>query len=266
MQCLAEFLPVYFVPRRTKDFTGANRRYALWVIDEFSGYDLDLETLNMILDGQRMQLDSKYGKVFEKTDNVPVIMLGNSVPYLYKSESFKSRVLEIHFFSKCEPINSRRLAHTFFMLGVRSHFAYSEEGYSPRSSPSFVDPLRRETRILLSNCFGRAINSVKDVAKYCSDAKLLSDLWLPFSLFGSGPITFATEARCLTKMPSFSSIDEKYINLPGFFFYMLRAAPNPDPGLVLSEADKQCDSTAVPDSVPSKASKEEGEGSLIELP
>ena len=83
-----EILPVYFVPRRTRDFTGANRRYALWVIDEFSGYDLDLETLNMILDGQRMQLDSKYGRVFEKTDNVPVIMLGNSVLYIYNCDSF----------------------------------------------------------------------------------------------------------------------------------------------------------------------------------
>lgn len=48
VQFLADFLPVYFVPRRAKDFTGANKKYAFWVIDEFSGYDLDLETLKRL--------------------------------------------------------------------------------------------------------------------------------------------------------------------------------------------------------------------------
>ena len=87
VQYLSDCLPVYFVPRRSRDFTGANQKYALWVIDEFSGYDLDLETLNMLLDGQRMRLDSKYGRVFEKVDNVPIIMLGNSPLYITLNRS-----------------------------------------------------------------------------------------------------------------------------------------------------------------------------------
>ena len=85
-------------------------------MDEFSGSELDLETLNMILDGQQMQLDSKYGRVFEKRKNVGVILLGNSVPFPYREDSFRSRVFEVHFFSKCDPIDPGRLAATFCVL------------------------------------------------------------------------------------------------------------------------------------------------------
>lgn len=46
--------------RRPKDFTGANRDYDLWVIDELSGYELDLDILNMLLDGQKVSNDTKY--------------------------------------------------------------------------------------------------------------------------------------------------------------------------------------------------------------
>jgi hypothetical protein len=42
VQALSEFMDVYFVPRRRKDFTGGNRDYDLWVIDELSGYELDV--------------------------------------------------------------------------------------------------------------------------------------------------------------------------------------------------------------------------------
>lgn len=122
-------------------------RYALWVIDEFSGYELDLETLNMILDGQRMQLDSKYGKVFEKMDNVPVLMLGNSVPYIYNCDSFKSRVLEIR---DCSPLNSTRLALTMFMLAVR--FIRTSPDRAFKVTPPYSDPMCQSTKRFLSNC------------------------------------------------------------------------------------------------------------------
>lgn len=69
VQILGEIFDVYFVSRRTKDFTGANKDYDLWVIDECSGYELDVDTLNMLLDGQRVSLDTKYGRVSEKTKN-----------------------------------------------------------------------------------------------------------------------------------------------------------------------------------------------------
>ena len=54
---------MYFLPRRPKDFTGANKDYSIWALDELSGSELDLETLNMILDGQQMRLDSKGGSL-----------------------------------------------------------------------------------------------------------------------------------------------------------------------------------------------------------
>ncbi len=59
-------------PRRAKDFTEADQPYDVWVIDEVSGREIDPALLNMILDGQKVMLDSKYGKVFEKRVNVPI--------------------------------------------------------------------------------------------------------------------------------------------------------------------------------------------------
>lgn len=79
VQCLGEFLRVFSLPRRPNDFSGGNRDFDLWVIDEFGGYETSLDLLNMVLDGQRVQSDSKYGRVFEKTKNVPIILLGNKV-------------------------------------------------------------------------------------------------------------------------------------------------------------------------------------------
>ena len=32
-------------------------------IDELSGYDNDVDTLNVVLDGQKVSLDTKYGRV-----------------------------------------------------------------------------------------------------------------------------------------------------------------------------------------------------------
>lgn len=60
------FLNVYFVPRRAKDFTGGNKDHDVWVINELAGYDLDVDTLNMLLDGQIMSLDTKYGSGVSK--------------------------------------------------------------------------------------------------------------------------------------------------------------------------------------------------------
>ena len=65
----------------------------------------------------------KYGRVFEKKDNVPIILLGNSLPYSYNIESFRSRVFEMHFFSKCD-----RLASTLFILCVRYYITVLPDG------------------------------------------------------------------------------------------------------------------------------------------
>ena len=51
--------------------------------------------MNMLLDGQKVLLDTKYGRVFEKKDNVPIMLLGNSLPYNSNITSFRSRVFEM---------------------------------------------------------------------------------------------------------------------------------------------------------------------------
>ena len=54
----------------------------------------------MILDGQKVGLDKKYGKILEKTTNLPIIMLTNR-PYIEKDNaSFWTQVKEVMFVSK----------------------------------------------------------------------------------------------------------------------------------------------------------------------
>lgn len=128
VQSLSQIFNVYFVPRRARDFTGADKDFDLWVIDELSGYDTDVDTLNMLLDGQKVSLDCKYGRVFEKTKNVPIILISNKLPYNYDVESFRTRVHEMHFFSDCAPIDPGRLASTLFVLCIRYYVITSPEG------------------------------------------------------------------------------------------------------------------------------------------
>lgn len=112
VHCLSQFIDIYFVPRRPNDFTGGSKHSSIWVIDEFNGYETDASLLNMVLDGQKVALDVKYGKIFTKDHNVPVMLLGNHVPSMYNSEAFHSRVVTVHFFSEKEPLEAGRLAST----------------------------------------------------------------------------------------------------------------------------------------------------------
>lgn len=132
VQALSEFLSVYFVPRRLNDFTGAEKEHDLWVIDELSGYGMELEMLNMILDGQKIALDSKYGRIFEKTRNVPIILISNSVPYNYVGDSFLSRIFRLYFFSGINPIEPSRLASTLFTECLKYYYIFKKDWESSR--------------------------------------------------------------------------------------------------------------------------------------
>lgn len=56
------FLDVSCLGALRKGFDRGNRDYDLWGGDELAGYELDVDTLNMLLDGQTMSLDTKYGR------------------------------------------------------------------------------------------------------------------------------------------------------------------------------------------------------------
>lgn len=62
-----------------------------------------------------------------------------------------------------------------------------------------TDPLSKWYKVLLSNCFGRPVNSTKDVEKWSSDAELTKALLVPYTVFGSVPkdLVFATDARSI---------------------------------------------------------------------
>lgn len=129
------------------------------MIDEVSGYELDVDTLNMILDGQKVSLDSKYGRVFEKKRNVPIILLGNTLPYTYNTDSFNSRVFEVHFFSDCPPIVPGRLAATLYDLCLRFGLMAPPSVGGVAFSFSFDAPFSAADKALLKRVLGRPVES-----------------------------------------------------------------------------------------------------------
>ena len=118
IEALSEFLQIYKMPRRRNDFSGAGDHYDLWVLDEWQGSDLSFDILNMILDGQKVNLDRKYGSIYEKKRNVPVILLGTNWPSRMGEEDYEAlstRLTVIEFSTKlAEPIQGVRLAKTVY--------------------------------------------------------------------------------------------------------------------------------------------------------
>lgn len=118
---LSKVLRIYSPPHRKDDFTGVNDNYDLWLFDEFCPSRLHPTTLNAILDGQVVQLDQKYGMVFKKKRNVPIVIISNSFPQVgglidnVYQEAFESRVLHIEFHSSFpKGLNEVRLLKTFY--------------------------------------------------------------------------------------------------------------------------------------------------------
>jgi len=74
LESLKEFLLVYDLPSRKDDFSGASTSVDLWLMDEFEIESISPRVLNRVLDGQKVLLDVKYGTVFVKDKNVPVIL------------------------------------------------------------------------------------------------------------------------------------------------------------------------------------------------
>lgn len=78
VQCLKEFLDVYFVTRRRGDFSYADNNKVLWFIDELRGLVSDRCTYVEYVIRQECTLDRKYDRPFVKEKNVPIMMLSNT--------------------------------------------------------------------------------------------------------------------------------------------------------------------------------------------
>lgn len=84
---LTDVLNIYYASARKNYFSGAHDHYDLWVFDElnvaedtketiFTRQDTmaaENNTLLRVLDGKKCRLDSKYGKLFLKKQNIPVV-------------------------------------------------------------------------------------------------------------------------------------------------------------------------------------------------
>ena len=76
-----------------------------------------------MLDGSRVDLDAKYGDLFEKRKNKAVIMACNKSPKYEKAhqtEAFNTRVKELQFGKTCLDLNKKRLAKT--VLNIKEKY------------------------------------------------------------------------------------------------------------------------------------------------
>ena len=118
---LSEFCKVYEVPMRKDDFSSASTQVDLWFIDELSNKRMSPEILNKVLDGSKVSLDAKYGYVFDKDKNVPVIMACNAPPEFESinyTRAFITRVKRVDFDSVGPQVklSSERLAKSLLLL------------------------------------------------------------------------------------------------------------------------------------------------------
>lgn len=132
---LSKVLKIYFGSYRINYFSGAHNFYDLWVFDELpdpteggSLYESNGEgtaysnTLLKMLDGQECQLDTKYGRLFRKTVNVPTVLIASKLyPSLKQTGPFHERFMRLKFRHRIENLEPERLAAT--LLGcVRRRF------------------------------------------------------------------------------------------------------------------------------------------------
>ena len=127
-QMLQKILNIYFVSSRRNDFTGANDFYDLWVFDEFHEPSEESRmfgateegttysnTILKVLDGQECRLDSKYGRVFKKRKNVPIVMIANKLPTGMRQEGpFRARFLRLRFSSNIKNLEEERIIATLW--------------------------------------------------------------------------------------------------------------------------------------------------------
>ena len=128
-------------------------------------------------------------------------------------------------------------------------FALPSEG-----SPS----LSKDCMVLLSNCFGRPICSLKALEEVRSDSALMEGLSLPFkAVIESRDIVFAeTEKAFRTKFSSsFGDVPLKFLKLPVFMCALSSDEPTP----VLIGADGQSD-TSIASRGQSTGSANSGDG------
>ena len=124
-----------------------------WFIDELTPKRMSSEILNIVLDGSEADLDAKYGHLFEKRKNVPVMMACNQSPRyetvtsLRLLKALKREVkskLFLPFFLRCKRSNNKK-----------------------QQVPIFDFLLRKIDYILVKKVFR---------IKYCNDIQLLSAL------------------------------------------------------------------------------------------
>ena len=131
---LSKFCKVYVVPLRKDDFSRASTSVDFWFIDELTSKRMSPEVLNIVLDGSSADLEVKFGHLFEKRKNVPVIMACNKLPKYdspTQAEALRTRVMECEFssYSDARGLTSPRLAKTLLTILSNRNLEKIEENF-----------------------------------------------------------------------------------------------------------------------------------------
>lgn len=113
---LKEVLSVYEMSSRKDDFSEASNESDLWILDEFEVNSMSPAVLNRVVDGQKCRLDSKYGRIFVKEKNVPIIIASHLYPRYdsrIRQKAFDSRVKYTKF-KEGEYLNMDRFIKTLY--------------------------------------------------------------------------------------------------------------------------------------------------------
>ena len=121
VELLSRFLNIYHVPMRKDDYSKASTSVDLWFYDELTVKRVSSEVINKVLDGSSVDLDAKYGHLFEKRKNIGVIMACNKPPKFdspIQTEAFNSRVIRCDFSILYPEViySAERLAKTLLLM------------------------------------------------------------------------------------------------------------------------------------------------------
>lgn len=118
---------IYFASSQRNDLSGAHDYYDLWVFDQChstnddssimgaaeAGTSVFNNNLLKILDGQECRVESKDSTLFQKTRNVPIVMIGNQLPNCIKENGpFHARFHRMPFFTNIYDLREERVIAT----------------------------------------------------------------------------------------------------------------------------------------------------------
>lgn len=145
---------------------------------------------------------------------MPIILISNRLPYNYNTESFRTRVHEMHFFSDCPPLEPGRLASTLFACCVEYYLVTLPDGdgiNNPLGKELVSDAERAMLEIRTGESF--VFGPLCDIARLRQEKGLVAHLRCSYEVFGlSVDIEFPQNLRQWEKRTRYWEAAYKSLN------------------------------------------------------